>query len=236
MFLLLLWVLLAELLELFPVSLGFALLLAEPLELLLVPLVFSAFLSQLPCNPLEFFLQLRVRLAELLELLPVSLGFALLLAEPLELLLVPLVFSAFLSQLPCNLLEFFLQLRVRLAELLELFPVSLGFALLLSEPLELLLVPLVFSAFLSQLPCNPLKFFLQLRVHLAELLELLPVSLGFALLLAEPIELLLVPLVFSAFLSQLPCNLLEFFLQLRVPLAELLELLPVSLDFTLLLA
>src|SRR5438309_12049893 len=93
MFLLLLWVLLAELLELFPVSLGFALLLAEPLELLLVPLVFSAFLSQLPCNLLEFFLQLRVRLAELLELLPVSRGFALLLAEPLELLAVspPLV-------------------------------------------------------------------------------------------------------------------------------------------------
>ena len=43
-------------------------LLSEPLELLPVSLVFSAFLGHLPCHPLEFFLHLSVRLAELLPL------------------------------------------------------------------------------------------------------------------------------------------------------------------------
>src|SRR5436853_150404 len=174
----------------FLVSLGFAPLLAEPIELLLVPLVFSAFLSQLPCNLLEFFLQLRVRLTELLELLLVSLGFALLLAEPLKLLSVPLVLFVFLSQLPCRLLGFFLLFRDPLSVVIYLLPVRVALPMLLAEPIELLLVPLVFSAFLSQLPCNLLEFFLQLRVHLAKLLEKLPVSRDFTPLLAEPIELL----------------------------------------------
>src|SRR5207302_109530 len=133
---------------------------------------------------------------------------------------VPLVFSAFLSQLPCNLLEFFLQLRVRLANLLELFPE------IRSEERRV-----------GKVCGVALESFLQQRRRVTRLFQLcqerlfLPIYLDqsflqFVALLVELLELLPVPPVFSAFLSQLPCNLLEFFLQLRVRLANLLELFP----------
>ena len=98
---------------------------------------------------LESFLQQRIRVTRLFQLCQERLFLAIYLeqsflqlvtrlAELLKLLPVPLVFSAFLSQLPCNLLEFFLQLRVHLAKLLEKLPVSRDFAPLLAEPIELL--------------------------------------------------------------------------------------------------
>ena len=60
------------------------------------------------------------RLLLLIELEQSFLELVALLPQRLKLLAVSLVFSAFVSQLPCHLLEFFLHCRVRLADFFPL--------------------------------------------------------------------------------------------------------------------
>ena len=106
-------------------------LLAELLELLPVYPVVVPLLRELGIVALESFLQQRIRVARLshlcqerllllIDLEQSLLDLIALLPQLLELLLVRLVFSALLSQLPRYLLEFFLHRRVCLADLLPL--------------------------------------------------------------------------------------------------------------------
>ena len=130
-------------------------------------------LLQLGEERLLFHLALRQPLLQLVALL----------AELLELLHVRLLFGPFERQLCVVALESFLQQRIRMPSLSQLCQERLFLPLyleqpllqlvaLLSEPLELLPVSLVFSAFLRHLPCHPLEFFLHLSVRLAGLLPL----------------------------------------------------------------